>query len=73
MESCLENCLEPGARGKEAPVSAGAAAVPGVPGHPRGDRRSCDAWKPSAGKALESLIALQAVTALKYERITQKK
>lgn len=53
MESCLENCLEPGARGKEAAVSAGAAAVPGVPGHPvetgvpamRGNRARGRLWR----------------------------
>lgn len=38
--------METGAQGKEALISAGAAVTPGVPGHPCGDRCSCDAWTP---------------------------
>lgn len=36
-----------------------------------GDRRSRDVQKPRWGKALESLIALRAVAALKYEETKQ--
>lgn len=64
--------MEMGAQGKEAHISAGAAVVLQVPGHPGGDRRSCDAWKLSYGKALESLSALWALAALKYECVTKK-
>lgn len=72
--------MERGPQREESPISTDAAGDPHVmhddpyvPGYPCGDRHSSVAQKPSLGKALETLITLQAVITLKCECVTKKK